>query len=424
MACSSSSDGTNASDENTSGVNPVVQIPFQTDPNTTAFLGTLTGDAELTNAYTQHAYDPDGGDLASYAWDFGDGSSADTADPSHTYAESGAYEVTLTVTDDEGNSCDAMMTNVVVSEEDDPPAVRIHAHSLSTITGFGFGITFNAIAVDPEGDDLTYLWDFGDGSSSTEKTPGHVYEAAGAYQPSVTVTDAGDNSSSAHVCVIVFPNEEEEDGAGPDEYFDISCDPNPGEFFHGDDTTIDLLQPIGPGIPDSWYINSGLDGAPLDSDPWTGSDSFAIPAEEDSPTRLEYFSVQISASNLTHAETEFCESYVFHSESGGSGPPPEVDIGDEENSRVVYSVNVTALTGEIMDVSLRITDADDIPKMGRITLILGDSQGDPDASFDTATLDEVGRADLQVEMNKLSGSTSLIGIFNETEFTITTITVE
>jgi PKD repeat protein len=45
--------------------------------------------------------DPDGG-IASYAWDFGDGQTGTGASPNHTYAAADDYEVTLTVTDDEG----------------------------------------------------------------------------------------------------------------------------------------------------------------------------------------------------------------------------------------------------------------------------------------------------------------------------------
>lgn len=47
------------------------------------------------------SYDPDG-NIASYAWSFGDGSSSSSASPSHTYSSAGQYTATLTVTDDKG----------------------------------------------------------------------------------------------------------------------------------------------------------------------------------------------------------------------------------------------------------------------------------------------------------------------------------
>lgn len=61
--------------------------------------------------------DPDG-TIASYAWDLGEGSTATGAQASFTYAESGTYEVTLTVTDDEGAQASASTTVEVTAPLD------------------------------------------------------------------------------------------------------------------------------------------------------------------------------------------------------------------------------------------------------------------------------------------------------------------
>ena len=42
------------------------------------------------------------GTIVSYVWDYGDGASGSGANPSHSYASGGSYQVTLTVTDDDG----------------------------------------------------------------------------------------------------------------------------------------------------------------------------------------------------------------------------------------------------------------------------------------------------------------------------------
>jgi PKD repeat protein len=51
------------------------------------------------------SYDPDGGNIVSYAWDFGGGASANGLTASHTFA-AGSHQVKLTVTDDEGSTAD------------------------------------------------------------------------------------------------------------------------------------------------------------------------------------------------------------------------------------------------------------------------------------------------------------------------------
>ncbi len=65
---------------------------------TASFTKTATG---LTVAFTDTSTDSDG-TIAARSWNFGDGGTSTTANPSHTYAAAGTYTVTLTVTDDDG----------------------------------------------------------------------------------------------------------------------------------------------------------------------------------------------------------------------------------------------------------------------------------------------------------------------------------
>ncbi|MDQ4054050.1 MAG: ThuA domain-containing protein, partial [Actinomycetota bacterium] len=57
---------------------------------------------------------------------------------------------------------------------------------------------------DPDGDEITYEWDFGDGSPvSTEPNPTHTYTGVGTYRATLTVTDATDRSGTDDVTIVV-----------------------------------------------------------------------------------------------------------------------------------------------------------------------------------------------------------------------------
>jgi hypothetical protein len=57
---------------------------------------------------------------------------------------------------------------------------------------------------DPDGDPLTYAWDFGDGSTSTEAMPSHTYTATGVYDVCLTVNDGTADSEPACTLAVVY----------------------------------------------------------------------------------------------------------------------------------------------------------------------------------------------------------------------------
>lgn len=131
--------------------------------------------------------DPDG-DIVSYEWEFGDGETATGQTVQHTYAEPGTYNVTLTVTDDDG--AEATETKEVVVESASPDAqFTVTPTGGSTETIF----TFNASgSSDPDGEIVAYTWDFGDGSAPVtedDPTTEHQFGAPGTYEVTLTVTD-------------------------------------------------------------------------------------------------------------------------------------------------------------------------------------------------------------------------------------------
>ncbi len=91
-------------------------------PQCTMEANVTEGVAPLTVSFISHCYDPEGGPL-SYAWDFGDNQSAQSATPSHVYYHPGTYTVTLTATDDMDFEGSSTMTIRVLDENEDPTPV-------------------------------------------------------------------------------------------------------------------------------------------------------------------------------------------------------------------------------------------------------------------------------------------------------------
>jgi PKD repeat protein len=132
--------------------------------------------------------DPDGS-IASYAWDYGNGTTGTGVNPTYTYPADGTYPVKLTVTDNLGGTA-TVTKNVTVAGNKLPVAAY-------TWTAAGLAVSFNgAGSSDPDGSIASYSWDFGDGASGTGATASHAYGAAGGYTVSLTVTDNQGESST------------------------------------------------------------------------------------------------------------------------------------------------------------------------------------------------------------------------------------
>ena len=126
-------------------------------------------------------------------WNFGDGSTSTALAPgSHTYANAGTYTVTFTATDSQLLADPAPSTRTITVN----PANRAPHGTITSPTGnvtitAGGSVSFAGTATDPDGDAVTVLWSFGDGSTSTALAPGsHTYANAGTFTVTFTATDS------------------------------------------------------------------------------------------------------------------------------------------------------------------------------------------------------------------------------------------
>ncbi|WP_050799641.1 PKD domain-containing protein [Thiocapsa marina] len=156
--------------------------------------------------------DASSGDVSACEWNFGDGGTSTGASAAWTYRNPGTYSVVLKVTG-AGGSDTVTKTNLITV--DGPAPVADFAAAGRTGNG-PLSVSFQDLSTNEITD---VRWDFGDGSSSTERAPTHVYEEAGTYDVSLTVTGPyGTDTESKIAFVEVTP----EDNAMPIEVGEVS----------------------------------------------------------------------------------------------------------------------------------------------------------------------------------------------------------
>ncbi|MDP3929791.1 MAG: PKD domain-containing protein, partial [Bacteroidota bacterium] len=121
----------------------------------------------------------------SYYWNFGDGTTSTQKDPVKTYASGGSKIIQLTISDSL-QACYATKYDSVFLVAPTPLCSASFTMAIDTTTPFNFFL-LNTSLVRPNS---AYLWNFGDGNSSTSITPSHTYANFGSYLVCLTVSDS------------------------------------------------------------------------------------------------------------------------------------------------------------------------------------------------------------------------------------------
>ena len=147
--------------------------------------------------------DPDGS-VVGYQWNFGDGGGAAGAMPVHAYAATGAYTVTLTVTDSDGLTHSVVTTAQVADGSGlRSPVARVGGPYRGTVaTPLSFD---GSASSDADGTIVSFDWTFGDGTAGSGARLMHVYSSAAAYTVVLTVTDDSGRTGSATTTAEIVP---------------------------------------------------------------------------------------------------------------------------------------------------------------------------------------------------------------------------
>lgn len=164
----------------TSGV--ALLMPAHAAPIADFTSDKLSGNAPLTVQFS----DLSTGDPVSWEWVFGDGTTSLEQNPSHTFLDSRDFQVQLTVANSQGQST----------------VIKIISVGQALASDFTFTKTSGDAPLliqfkdKSSGGPTSWLWDFGDGESSTEQNPQHLYSRANINGYLVTLTVQNQSASS------------------------------------------------------------------------------------------------------------------------------------------------------------------------------------------------------------------------------------
>ncbi len=149
---------------------------------------------DLVDELTVVCQDLSTGEVTAWFWEFGDGRSSKSQNPTHRYRSPGTYLIVLTVS----NQNQSSTTSLFVTVGEAPPEPAEPSASFTCQTE-GLKI----LCIDQSSGDVTsWAWDFGDGSKSSSQNVTHTYRTEGGYIVSLKVRGPGGEDSTSQVITV------------------------------------------------------------------------------------------------------------------------------------------------------------------------------------------------------------------------------
>ncbi|MTK64045.1 MAG: PKD domain-containing protein [Methanobacterium sp.] len=138
------------------------------------------------------------GNVLSYSWNFGDGNTSTEQNPKHTFNTPGTYTVTLTITGPGGSSTETFTDYINVKWT--VPVANFTVNATSGVAPLDVQFTDKST-----GNVSSYSWNFGDGSTSTDKNTQHTYSVPGTYTVILTVNGPGGITTQTKYITVNYP---------------------------------------------------------------------------------------------------------------------------------------------------------------------------------------------------------------------------
>jgi gliding motility-associated-like protein len=181
-----------ASNQLTLTVNPNPSAIFAVPVNTCLGSPTIFTDQSVAN----------GGTISSWLWNFGDGQTSTSQNPSHTYAATGNYIIQLTLTNSNGCTTSATPQAIHVS------SLPVASFNYSTPDCVTKAVTLTDQSTATDGIITTWLWDYGDGTTDTKQNNQafqHTYAVTGSYMVKLTITTDKGCSVTSTKNIMISP---------------------------------------------------------------------------------------------------------------------------------------------------------------------------------------------------------------------------
>ena len=149
--------------------------------------------------FSTSSYDPDGDEIE-FLFDWGDGNQSDWGQPVQTwvYGKVGTFSVRAKARDDKGRESQWSFPASITIERPNSPPSRPQQPSGPSSGLVNTTYTFTTSATDPDGDQVLFLFDWGDGSDSGWGPPSasHAYKRTGAFDICALAKDVHDAQSN------------------------------------------------------------------------------------------------------------------------------------------------------------------------------------------------------------------------------------